>query len=432
LTGVVDTTQAEDLAHSNVSPGEDNSATIRAGAHDYNHLPLMDILASYDFLPAIGGAHTWMYEQYRRWPTPVHAVAAQPSRDPRQAGLERAFDALDHGALTIHRLAPLGHPDLLDPRYWVTCLRQVRALASLGPISCLHAVRAFPEGFAALLCRRTLARRARLVTYAHGEEVLVARTSRQFTRMARTVYAASDLVIANSQGTRQLVAGLCPEARITCISPGVDVKAFVPDAEDVGRYRRTWGWPDDTMVVATVARMEPRKNHAMVLEAVASLRNRGVPVAYFCAGDGEERARLAERAITLGVQEWVRFPGAISDSEKKLAFAACQVHAMPAIRVGPMIEGFGIVFIEAAAAGVPSIAGNTGGQAEAVKDGETGLVVDGTSLAAVSGALEVLYRDGARRARMGTTAREWARQHDWTRIADAAHARISSLRAATS
>lgn len=389
----------------------------------------MDILASFDFLPAIGGAHTWMYEQYRRWPTPVHAIAANPALDPRQAELERAFDALDHGALTIHRLAPVRHPDLLDPRYWVACLRQVRALSSLGPITRLHTLRAFPEGFAALLCKRTLARRAQLVTYAHGEEVLVARTSRQLTWMARSVYAASDLVIANSQGTRQLVAALYPPARITCISPGVDANAFAPSAEDVRRYRRTWGWPAGTIVVATVARMEPRKNHAMVLEAVASLRRSGMPIAYFCAGDGEERARLSEKAAALGIHEWVRFPGAISDTEKRLAFAACQVHAMPSIQVGPMVEGFGIVFIEAAAAGVPSVAGNTGGQAEAVKHGETGLIVDGTSLVDVCEALATLARDPERRARMGAMAREWASQHDWARIADAAHAQISCLTA---
>jgi phosphatidylinositol alpha-1,6-mannosyltransferase len=94
-----------------------------------------------------------------------------------------------------------------------------------------------------------------------------------------------------------------------------------------------------------------------------------------------------------------------------------------------MVEGFGIVFIEAAAAGVPSVAGNTGGQAEAVKHGETGLIVDGTSLVDVCEALATLARDPERRARMGAMAREWASQHDWARIADAAHAQISCLTA---
>ena len=78
----------------------------------------------------------------------------------------------------------------------------------------------------------------------------------------------------------------------------------------------------------------------------------------------------------------MRFTGAVSDAEKKLIFAACDIHAMPSVQLGEMIEGFGIVFLEAAAAGKPSICGNIGGQAEAVLDGRTGLVVTATTWSA--------------------------------------------------
>ncbi len=97
----------------------------------------------------------------------------------------------------------------------------------------------------------------------------------------------------------------------------------------------------------------------------------------------------------------MRFTGAVSDAEKKLIFAACDIHAMPSVQLGEMIEGFGIVFLEAAAAGKPSICGNIGGQAEAVLDGRTGLVVDGADLDRVADALRSLVRDRALRQRLG-------------------------------
>jgi phosphatidylinositol alpha-1,6-mannosyltransferase len=391
----------------------------------------MDIVVSFEFLPTIGGAHLWMYEQYRRWPTGVRVVTARRSSDPAEAERERAFDAHDHGAIEICRVAPLREMNLIDPRYWLTCLSQARSIAtsSSGVVTHLHSVRAFPEGAAALLCRRLYARQAKLITYAHGEEILVARTSRQFASVARVVYGASDLVIANSEGTRQMVAELCPSARIVRVSPGVDVAAYQHSDEDVQRYRQQRGWGAGTVAIVTVARMEPRKNHAMVLEAVAALRRKGLPLVYFCGGDGEERAALVQKCSALEIEPWVHFAGAVHDQEKRLAFAAAQIHAMPSIQVGPMIEGFGIVFIEAAAAGLPSIAGNTGGQTEAVLDGETGLIVDGTNLAEVSGAIEKLACDPALRARLGAKGRGWAAKNDWSCVARAAHEAIARLNA---
>ena len=90
--------------------------------------------------------------------------------------------------------------------------------------------------------------------------------------------------------------------------------------------------------------------------------------------------------------------------------------AMPSIDEGGLIEGFGIVFLEAAAAGVPSIAGNNGGQAEAVLDGRTGRVVDGRNVEAVADAIRALIGDPAARAEMAVQCVAWAAQNDWTRV----------------
>jgi phosphatidylinositol alpha-1,6-mannosyltransferase len=196
---------------------------------------------------------------------------------------------------------------------------------------------------------------------------------------------------------------------------------------DVRAFRDNLAWPASTVVVATVARMEPRKNQAMLINAIAELQRQGVPLAYVCAGDGEERTRLVERAHALAIGNWVRFPGAVSDHEKALILCAADIHAMPSIRHGSMIEGFGIAFIEAAAAGTPSVAGNVGGQSEAVLDGKTGLVVDGSSLPAVCSALRRLALDGALREHMGQEGKKWAAGNNWTSVVQRTRAAIQRV-----
>ncbi|MGH9959424.1 MAG: glycosyltransferase family 4 protein [Pyrinomonadaceae bacterium] len=202
-----------------------------------------------------------------------------------------------------------------------------------------------------------------------------------------------------------------------CIHPGVNAE-FSPPEADLQAYRSQWRWPAGTVVVSTVARMEPRKNHAMVIRALAELRKEGRSVAYICAGDGQERARLIGLAQELGMRNWVRFPGAVTDQEKKLIYGASHIYAMPSIQVGEMIEGFGIVFLEAAAAGMPAISGNSGGQSEAVIHGKTGFVVDGASLPDVHQAVRNLVDNGELRAVMGREGKKWAAEHDWTKVVE--------------
>jgi len=384
-----------------------------------------EIVVTDDFFPKVGGAHLWLYETYRRWPTPV-TVLTRAAADTQAA---EAFDRADHGAVRVLRSLPAVRDINLLSRACRAAFGTAAAL--LGTLAGseranFHCLRAFPEGFCGLLAKLRRPRARRLIVYAHGEEILVARSSRQLRVIAGLVYRFADLVIANSRNTESLVKALCPRARVVCIHPGVDAGAFARSPEEIAAFRRTWGWPQDTVIVSTVARMEPRKNQAAVIRALHALRQSGLPVAYVCGGDGEERARLMSLAEELGLSEWVRFPGVLSDSDKVLTFAASDLHAMPSIRHGEMIEGFGIVFLEAAAAGIPSVCGESGGQREAVQNRATGLVVDGSDLAAVTEAIRLLASDPSVRSRMGALAKEHARQHDWTKVSAATRAAVEA------
>jgi len=376
----------------------------------------VDLVLTQDFFPRFGGAHMWLYEVYRRWPTPVTLLTRSYDATPADRESQTRFDARDHGSLRIVR-ADMTVDDInllsgASRKRFANSVRQVRAIAGKERVT-LHVLRAFPEGFTALLTKLRSPRKTKLIIYAHGEETLVARASGQLRLIAQLVYRFADLVIVNSQSTEALVKGLCPSARTVCIHPGVDASQFRASSETVDAFRAQWGWPSGTVIVSTIARMEPRKNQVAVLKAVSALRAKGVPLAYVCAGDGEERPKLEALARSLGIEAWVRFPGSVTDEQKVLTYAASDLYAMPSIRSGEMIEGFGIVFVEAAAAGIPSICGNVGGQSEAVIDGQTGIVVDGTDQAAVEAAMERLATNMSLREQMGAAGRMHAASLDW-------------------
>lgn len=389
-----------------------------------------DIVLSLDCLPKIGGAHSWLYQVYRRWPAPVSLLTLRSGQQEAEAAAERAFDARDHGALSIIRtLQPVPDINVLSTSCWMVLkqhLAQIRIHAQ-GRSVRLHALRAFPEGISSWVAKRLSPRRVRLVTYAHGEEISIAGTSRQLAWITRQVYRDSDLIVANSENTRRMILQLCPEAHVVVIHPGVDAAAFAVSDQQRAAVRAEWGWSPQTTVLATVARMEPRKNQAMVLRAIAKLSSDGMQLGYVCAGTGPEWENLRALANDLGIAEQVLFPGAVSESQKKLIFSAADIHIMPSVQIGEMIEGFGIVFLEAAAAGTPSVCGTSGGQLEAVDHGSSGLAVDGRDLASVSEAIRRLAKDPELRRNMGIAGRRLADVHEWDRVAERTLAAVHGL-----
>ena len=157
-------------------------------------------------------------------------------------------------------------------------------------------------------------------------------------------------------------------------------------------------------LLLTVARLEPRKGIDAVIRALPSLAAEHPGLRYAIAGEGEDRARLASLAREVGVAERVRFLGRVDDATKAALYAGADLFAMPTRREGASVEGYGLVYLEAGWYGLPSLAGRDGGSAEAVQDGETGLVRNGADPAAVAEALGRLLGDEALRRRLGAAA----------------------------
>jgi phosphatidylinositol alpha-1,6-mannosyltransferase len=187
------------------------------------------------------------------------------------------------------------------------------------------------------------------------------------------------------------------------IPPGVDADRFRPlGAEARAVAREKFGLDPDCTLVLGLSRLVPRKGFDVVIDAVLGLGDG--PVHLAIAGTGRDRARLVRRAHASAN---VRFLGRVPDDALPELYGCADIFAMCCRdRWGGIeAEGFGIVFLEAAACAVPAIAGRSGGAHEAVDDGVTGFVVAPRNTDAVCAALATLCDDADSRRRMGEAAR---------------------------
>ncbi|MFI6963152.1 glycosyltransferase family 4 protein [Streptomyces sp. NPDC050255] len=254
----------------------------------------------------------------------------------------------------------------------------------------------------------------RIVATTHGHEVWWARTPG--TRpLLRRIGAVTDTVTHLGEATRiPVAAALGPLAarRMVRLVPGVDADAFRsrPGESAVRRRYGLTGRP----VILCVARLVPRKGQDTLVRALPTVR-RAVPDAtLLLVGDGPYEATLRRRAAAAGLADAVVLAGGHSHAAMPGFFAAADVFAMPCRtrRRGLEVEGLGIVFLEAAAAGLPVLAGDSGGAADTVRDGVTGHVVDGRDVPSVAARLIALLRDRETAAAMGKKGREWV-QAEW-------------------
>jgi phosphatidylinositol alpha-1,6-mannosyltransferase len=283
-------------------------------------------------------------------------------------------------------------------------------------VRAVHAGRVLPEGLVGLAVAR-LARRPLLV-YAHGEEITTWRQPGKFRAM-RHVYRNADGVVANSEFTRdQLLKLGVRDDRIGLINPGVDVRRFRPGlpCEDL---RASIGLSAGQKLILSVGRLSRRKGFDHTIRALPGVLRRGLDARYAIVGIGEDHDYLRRLAQEFGVAERVTFLGHVAQDDLPRWYNAADVVVMPNREVDGDVEGFGMVFIEAAACGKPAVAGRSGGTGSAVVDGRTGLLVDGASVDAVAEALARILSDAAYARALGEAGQLRAmREFSWEQVAE--------------
>ena len=349
---------------------------------------MTSLLVTNDFPPKIGGIQSYLLELWRRLPPASTHVLTTTYPG---AGV---FDGQQPFAVERYPERVL-FPTRALARHVDDRARALRAdvvfLDPMLPVGRIgHRIGAAPH-----------------VVVGHGAEITVYGRVPGSHRLARDVLrGAAGLVAAGEYVARvaERVAGRPLPTLV--VPPGVDPQRFVPVDDATRRAtRERFGLDPDRPLVLGVSRLVPRKGFDVLLDAVAGLDD-DVQVAI--AGGGRDRARLDKLAAPLGRR--AHLLGRVPDADLPALYGSADVFAMLCRdRWGGLeAEGFGIVFVEAGACGVPSVAGRSGGSHEAVVDGETGFVVEPRDVTAVRTALDRLLRDDPLRSAMGAAARNRA------------------------
>lgn len=259
---------------------------------------------------------------------------------------------------------------------------------------------------AAAIVRRALG--ARTVQYFYAKEIP------DKPRLAAFAARHADRTIAiSAYGARLLAARGVSPARMRLVPPGVDLP-IDPHPQ-----------PAQRPTLLTIARLRDRyKGHDVLIRALSSVRARVPGVEWIVIGDGPLRGELELLARSCGVADSIRFLGSAPDELRDAWLRRTDLLAMPSRLPGGGLagEGFGIVYLEAGAYGKPVLAGNVAGAVDAVRDGETGLLVDPTDAGAVADAIVRLLLDRELARRLGRAGAERARSFAWPAVAECVEA----------
>ncbi|WP_405643324.1 glycosyltransferase family 4 protein [Streptomyces uncialis] len=258
-----------------------------------------------------------------------------------------------------------------------------------------------------------------VVATTHGHEVWWARTPGARGLLRRIGKGADTVTTLGKATARPITAALPADTEVVRLVPGVDADVFRP-GEHGGAVRERHGLAHRPVILCA-SRLIPRKGQDTLIRAMPWVR-RVVPDAMLLlVGDGPHEADLRRLAAREDMTQAVVFAGGHPHSALPAYFAAADVFAMPCRtrKRGLEVEGLGIVYLEAAASGLPVVAGDSGGAPDTVRDGETGYVVDGGSVAAVADRVVRLLRDRELATEMGRKGRAWVREEwNWDRSYD--------------
>ena len=362
------------------------------------------LLVTNDYPPKTGGIQVYLHELWRRLP-PGRAVVLTASSDPGASD----FDAATNVAIERVKQSLLFFP---TPRV----LRQVRDAVARHDPDLVILDPAWPLGIIGPFVGRPFG------VILHGAEVtipgrvpIISSTLRYVLRRASVAVSAGSY--PEAEALRNAKEGLAP---IVQVPPGVDTDRFVPLAPEAhGTIRRELGLDEESFLVASYSRLVPRKGMDVLIRAAALIGDQIPNLEIAIGGSGRDRERLERLASDLNAP--VTMLGRVSDEALPgwLGASDLMVMACRSRWMGLEQEGFGIVFVEAAACGIPLVAGRSGGSHDAVVDGETGLIVDDPSdPRAVADAILTLYRDPDLRRRMGEAGRSHAVEvFDWRVLA---------------
>ena len=375
-----------------------------------------DLLLTLAFPPMSGGVARWMYEIARRYPSP--GIVVSTGSHPDGSDVDGTLPSL------VDRL-PLPPKRLKTLQGLLLWARRSAVLARAHRSRFIWCGDIHPAGYPA---KWTLERVGTpFGILLHGADLLVLQhqvhRSAMKRRTSRALLGAAAVLVANSEWTRGLAQSLLRELelepganRVRLVPLGTDPEFFRPGTPTES-VRERYGLQQGRWVLS-VSRLVPHRGIDVVLRALALLDGKEADVRYAVAGTGEARRELEQMIAELGLDQRVRLLGGVPDADLPALYNVAEVYVGPPRRAPLGGEGFGIALAEASSSGRAVIAARAGGVPEAVRDGETGLLVEPDRPAELADAMRRLLRDRKLTQRLGAAGRrEIERYYNWDRVA---------------
>ena len=349
------------------------------------------LLVTNDFPPKVGGIQNMLWELWRRLDPSSFAVLTSPHAGAAEFDARQAF-----------RIERTREPVLLPHPVMV---RRIERLASEFGAEHVVLDPALPLG----LVGRSLSMPYSVMV--HGAEITVpGRLPGSRQALAHVLRGATHVFASGRYPAAEAVRAAGGVLNVVQIPPGVDTQRFVP-LDDAARRdaREKFGVSAHAPLVVGVSRLVPRKGFDVAIRAVAQVAREIDGLTMLIGGAGRDHSRLQN--IIDELRAPVRLLGRVDDADLPGLYGCADAFMMLCRNRwgGLEQEGFGIVFAEAAACAMPQIAGDSGGSAEAVVDGQTGYVVqDPSNIDEVAARLSSLLSDSPLRIAMGMAARERA------------------------
>jgi phosphatidylinositol alpha-1,6-mannosyltransferase len=262
--------------------------------------------------------------------------------------------------------------------------------------------------------------------FLHGGDLLILRrqTERSLVkrRTARGLLQSASVLVANSSWTAALCRGvleqlgMAEDDRVRTVPLGADPDVFRPgiDSSEVRRRYRL----DQGRWLISVARLTRHKGIDTALQVLAQLAPLYPDLGYAVVGSGDYLATLERLSRSLGVADRTRFLTRVPNADLPALYNCGEVYLGLSRLLDERVEGFGISLVEASASGLPVIAGNSGGVSDAVRDGETGILVDPEHPEDIAAAVRQLLDDSRAASDLGAAGRRAVeRYYNWDRVA---------------